>query len=93
MQGLAEQIDAFIKVFDSMFKVEHPKLLELISRVDNYESEIDKLYADLKYEIAYNSGDVPAGALIILDHAIKDLEDVSDLVEDCADLVRSIVLL
>lgn len=90
---LAEQIDAFIKVFDSMFKVEHPKLLELISRVDNYESEIDKLYADLKYEIAYNSGDVPAGALIILDHAIKDLEDVSDLVEDCADLVRSIVLL
>ncbi len=90
---LAEQIDAFIKVFDSMFKVEHPKLLELISKVDKYESEIDKLYADLKYEIAYNSGDVPAGALIILDHAIKDLEDVSDLVEDCADLVRSIVLL
>ena len=90
---VAEEIDAFIKVFDSMFKVEIEELKKLISKVDNLESDIDKLYADLKYEIAYNSEKVPAGALIILDHAIKDLEDVSDLVEDCADMVRSIVLL
>ncbi|MCE7741450.1 MAG: DUF47 family protein [Candidatus Heimdallarchaeota archaeon] len=90
---LAEEIDAFIEVFDAMFKVEHEELIGNIAKVDNIESQIDDLYADLKYEIAYNSVDVPAGALIILDHAIKDLEDVSDLVEDCADMIRSIVLL
>jgi len=90
---LAEEINAFIKVFDSMFKVELDELKEMISKVDNLESKIDELYAKVKYEIAYNSEDVPAGALIILDHAIKDLEDVSDLVEDCSDMVRSIVLL
>ena len=90
---LAEEIDAFIRVFDAMFKVEREELIKLISKVDDIESEIDDLYAELKYEIAYNTEKVPAGALIILDHAIKDLEDVSDLVEDCADMIRSIVLL
>ncbi len=90
---LAEEIDAFIEAFDAMFKVEHAELIKNIAKVDGIESTIDNLYADLKYEIAYNSESVPAGALIILDHAIKDLEDVSDLVEDCADMVRSIVLL
>lgn len=90
---LAEEVDSFIKAFDAMFKVEHSQLIELTSKVDSLESAIDKLYADLKYEIAYKTEKVPAGALIILDHAIKDLEDVSDLIEDCADMVRSIVLL
>ncbi len=90
---LAEEIDAFIKVFDTMFKVEHPELLENIAKVDRIESSIDTIYGNLKFEIAYNTENVPAGALIILDHAIKDLEDVSDLVEDCADMIRSMVLL
>ena len=90
---LAEEIDAFIKVFDAMLKVEHQELLKIISKVDQIESLMDDLYADIKLEISYNTAQVPAGALIILDHAIKDLEDVSDLVEDCADMIRSIVLL
>ena len=69
------------------------ELIEIISKVDNIESALDKKYLDIKHEIAYNTKDVPAGALIILDHAIKDLEGTSDLIEDCADMLRSIVLL
>jgi predicted phosphate transport protein (TIGR00153 family) len=90
---LAEEIVALIKVFDAMFKVEHTELIEIISKVDNIESALDEQYVDLKREIAYNTENVPAGALIILDHAIKDLERTSDLIEDCADMLRSIVLL
>jgi len=90
---LVEEMDAFIHVFDAMFKVEHEDLKEYISKVDSIESKIDLQYRELKYEIAYNTEKVPAGALIILDHAIKDLEESSDLIEDCAEMLRSIVLL
>jgi len=90
---LAQEITALIKVFDAMFKVEHEELKKIISKVDNIESAIDKKYFDLKREIAYTTEKVPAGALIILDHAIKDLEATSDLVEDCAEMIRSIALL
>ncbi|MHA1397526.1 MAG: DUF47 domain-containing protein [Candidatus Heimdallarchaeaceae archaeon] len=90
---LTEEITAFLKVYDAMFKVEHTELIENISKVDSLESSIDELYRKLKYEIAYSTESVPAGALIILDHAIKDLEESSDLIEDCAEMIRSIVLL
>jgi len=90
---LVEEMEGFIKVFDSMFKVEHSELLEIITKVDKIESAIDIIYGELKYEIAFSTESVPAGSLIILDHAIKDLEEASDLIEDCADMIRSIVLL
>lgn len=90
---LGEEMTAFIKVFDAMFKVEYEELVRLISAVDEIESSIDEAYKKLKYEIAYSTENVPAGALIILDHAIKDLEATSDLIEDCSDLLSSIVLI
>ena len=90
---LVDEMEGFIKVFDSMFKVEHAELLKAISEVDKIESSIDLKYGDLKYEIAFSTEGVPAGSLIILDHAIKDLEEASDLIEDCADMIRSIALL
>ena len=90
---LGEEMDAFIHVFDALFKVEHEDLKGYISKVDAIESEIDQKYKELKYEIAYTTEAVPAGALIILDHAIKDLEACSDLIEDCAEMLRSLVLL
>lgn len=90
---LVEEMEWFIKVFDSMFKVERSELIEIITKVDKIESAIDIKYGELKYEIAFSTESVPAGSLIILDHAIKDLEEASDLIEDCADMIRSIVLL
>ena len=90
---LVEEMEGFMQVYDKMFKIEHTELLSIISEVDNIESSIDVKYAELKYEIVYSTESVPAGALIILDHAIKDLEEASDLIEDCADMIRSIVLL
>ncbi len=90
---LGKEMDAFIHVFDALFKVEHEDLKKYISEVDGIESKIDQKYKELKYEIAYTTEGVPAGALIILDHAIKDLEACSDLIEDCAEMLRSIVLL
>ena len=76
-----------------MFKLSKEELKDKITEVDLMESEIDKLYKRMKYEIAYSTESVPAGALIILDHAIRDIEEVSDLLEDCADLIRSIAVL
>jgi uncharacterized protein Yka (UPF0111/DUF47 family) len=90
---LVEEIEAFIKVFDDMFKLEHPQLIKDIAKVDSIESKIDDKYRELKYQIANKTEGVPAGALIILDHAIKDLEETSDLIEDCAEMLRSLVLL
>ncbi|OLS31030.1 MAG: hypothetical protein HeimAB125_17340 [Candidatus Heimdallarchaeota archaeon AB_125] len=90
---LIEEMEGFIKVYDAMFKVEHSELIAIIKKVDEIESAIDVKYGELKYEIAFSTESVPAGSLIILDHAIKDLEEASDLIEDCADMIRSIVLL
>ncbi|MFW9851603.1 MAG: DUF47 domain-containing protein [Candidatus Thorarchaeota archaeon] len=90
---LVDEVEAFIKVFDDMFKLEHPQLIEDIAKVDSIESKIDDKYRELKYQIANKTEGVPAGALIILDHAMKDLEETSDLIEDCAEMLRSIVLL
>jgi len=90
---LIDEMKAFVKVFDGMFKVEHSVLVNYIQKVDEIESKIDQNYKKLKYEIAYSTEKVPAGALIILDHAIKDIEECSDLIEDCAEMISSIVLL
>jgi predicted phosphate transport protein (TIGR00153 family) len=90
---LIEEMEGFIKVYDAMFKVELTELIAIIKKVDEIESSIDVKYGELKYEIAFSTDGVPAGSLIILDHAIKDLEEASDLIEDCADMIRSIVLL
>ncbi len=90
---LIDEMEGFIKVFDAMFKIEHSELIKNITKVDKIESAIDEKYGELKYEIAYTTEKVPAGALIILDHAIKDMEESSDLIEDCAEMIRSIVLL
>lgn len=87
------EVQGFTKVFDSMFSIEHEELLEEIEKVSQIETDIDENYKQLKYEIAFSTGDVPAGALIILDHAIRDIELSSDLIEDCAEMVRSLVLL
>jgi len=93
IESLVEESKLFIKTFDKMFQIEREQLLEIINEVDKLESEIDKQYHNLKYEMAYNTPETPAGALIILDHAIRDLEEASDLIEDVAGLIRSIVLL
>ncbi|MHA1304562.1 MAG: DUF47 domain-containing protein [Candidatus Heimdallarchaeaceae archaeon] len=92
-QKITEESESFLAAFDNMFKVEHGELKSKILKVDKLESDIDVLYKKMKYEIAYSSENVPAGALIILDHAIRDIEEVSDLIEDCADMIRSIALL
>jgi len=90
---LVDEVQGFTKVFDSMFSIEHEELLEEIEKVSQIETTIDENYKQLKYEIAFSTGNVPAGALIILDHAIRDIELSSDLIEDCAEMVRSLVLL
>ena len=90
---LVDEFQGFAKVFDSMFSIEHEELVKEIEKVSQIETDIDNNYKKLKYEIAFSTGDVPAGALIILDHAIRDIEKSSDLIEDCAEMVRSLVLL
>ena len=90
---LTKESVSFFEAFDNMFKLSKEELKDKITEVDLMESEIDKLYKRMKYEIAYSTESVPAGALIILDHAIRDIEEVSDLLEDCADLIRSIAVL
>ncbi|MHA1202851.1 MAG: DUF47 family protein [Candidatus Heimdallarchaeaceae archaeon] len=90
---LVDEFQGFAKVFDSMFTIEHEELVKAIEKVSQIETAIDENYKKLKYEIAFSTGDVPAGALIILDHAIRDIEKSSDLIEDCAEMVRSLVLL
>jgi uncharacterized protein Yka (UPF0111/DUF47 family) len=76
-----------------MFSIEHDELVKEIEKVSEIENAIDKNYRQLKYELAYSTKNVPAGALIVLDHAIRDIELSSDLIEDCAEMVRSLVLL
>jgi len=93
IKSLAEESKFFINAFDQMFKVERDELLKIIKSVDELESAIDKEYKQLKYEMAFNTKNVAPGVLIVLDHAIRDLEESSDLIEDCAGLIRSIVLL
>ncbi|MCK4972449.1 MAG: DUF47 family protein [Candidatus Heimdallarchaeota archaeon] len=90
---LVDEVQGFTKVFDSMFSIEHEELVKEIEKVSEIETAIDKNYKQLKYELAYSTKDVPAGALIVLDHAIRDIELSSDLIEDCAEMVRSLVLL
>ncbi len=90
---LVDEVQGFTKVFDSMFSIEHEELVKEIEKVSEIETAIDKNYKQLKYELAYSTEDVPAGALIVLDHAIRDIELSSDLIEDCAEMVRSLVLL
>jgi len=90
---LVAEFQVFSKVFDSMFSIKHEELVKEIEKVSQIETDIDENYKKLKYEIAFSTGDVPAGALIILDHAIRDIEKSSDLIEDCAEMVRSLVLI
>ncbi len=90
---LVAEFQVFTKVFDSMFSIEHEELVKEIEKVSQIETDIDENYKQLKYEIAFSTGEVPAGALIILDHAIRDIEKSSDLIEDCAEMVRSMVLI
>lgn len=93
LRKLAEQTKVFVELYDKMFKLEREKILEQIKRVDDLESEIDNHYKELKNTIIHKTENVKPGALIVLDHVIKDFEEASDLIEDCADLIRSITLL
>ncbi len=90
---VAAEADQFFAAFDQMFKLSEEELKNKVNSVADLESEIDQLYKKMKYEISYNTENMPAGALIILDHAIRDIEESSDLLEDCADLIKSIVIL
>ena len=90
---LIDETQTFLNVFDKMLKVEREELNQLIDKVNQLESLTDKKYREMKIEIAYNLSGTSAGALIILDHAIRDFEESCDLIEDCADILRSIVLL
>jgi uncharacterized protein Yka (UPF0111/DUF47 family) len=90
---LIEETQTFLDVYDKMLKVEREELIQLIEKVNQLESLTDKKYREMKMEIAYDTAEIPAGALIILDHAIRDFEESCDLIEDCADILRSIVLL
>ncbi len=91
--ALIEESKSFLDVFDNIFKLERDELLETIEKVADLESKIDKTYKQIKNEMVTNTSDIPAGALIVFDHAIRDMEESSDLIEDCAVLLRSIVLL
>ena len=72
---------------------EREELIQIIEKVNQLESLTDKKYREMKCEMAYNSPEIPAGILIIMDHAIRDFESSCDLIEDCADILRSIVLI
>ncbi len=90
---LSEQAQAFIESFDLVLNAELEKIRKKIKLVDKIESDIDGIYKQLKYDMINKTENNSAGALIILDHAIKDIEGSSDLIEDCADLIRAIALL
>lgn len=93
LKKLTEQTKAFVELYDNMFKIERAELIAQIRHVDEIESEIDKMYKELKKAIIYKTSNVNAGAIIVLDHAIRAFEEASDLIEDCADLIGSITML
>lgn len=62
------------------------------NEIDNLESKMDLIYQDLKngyFEIEKSFKS--AAALIILDHAFRDLESSADFGEDAAELLISLV--
>ncbi len=87
IKKLFEEMEKGIKNINDIDKVKkHCQV------VNDYESEIDRNYTDLKqgyFEIerAFNS----SAALIILDHAFRDLEAAADFGEDAADRLLALV--
>jgi predicted phosphate transport protein (TIGR00153 family) len=87
---LKEGTDVIAVIFDEIDKAVNsvtngdPELINSISRsIDKHEDKMDDLYAQFKvgyFEIekAFNS----TAAMIILDHAIRDIEECADRAED-----------
>lgn len=85
--------EIFVEVNKALHSIEDiEKLKEKCRKVDELETEIDTLYTDLKsgyfeVEKVFNS----SAALIILDHAFRDLEAAADFGEDAAELLLTLV--
>lgn len=96
---LKEGTDVIAAIFDEMDKAVNsitsgdPSYINSISRsIDKHEDKMDDLYAEFKvgyFEIekTFNS----TAAMIILDHAIRDIEECADRAEDAIELLADLV--
>lgn len=97
----AKKIGESTKIIREIFKKLEKALLNLTNsekvfkicrEVNSLETKIDNIYIDLKkgyfqIESVFNS----SAALIILDHAFRDLEAAADFGEDAAELLTTLV--
>lgn len=68
------------------------KIISISRAIDKYEGKMDTLYAEFKigyFEIekTFNS----TAAMIILDHAIRDIEECADRAEDAIELLAELI--
>ena len=96
---LKEGTDVIAVIFDEMDKAvnsirngDSETIISIARAIDKYEDKMDDLYRDFKigyFEIekAFNS----TAAMIILDHAIRDIEECADRAEDAIELLAELV--
>ncbi len=96
---LKEGTDVIASIFNEMDTAvksipngDAEKIISISRAIDKYEDKMDNLYAEFKigyFEIekAFNS----TAAMIILDHAIRDIEECADRAEDAIELLAELI--
>lgn len=93
MQASEFTYEIFVKMEEALNSMDNINTIEKLSaEINRLETKIDDLYAELKsgyFEIEESFKS--SAALIILDHALRDLESSADFSEDAAEMLVTLL--
>ncbi|MHA1910789.1 MAG: DUF47 family protein [Candidatus Kariarchaeaceae archaeon] len=88
-----QTIDTLIKASEIIGIASTEEVLKLTKEVSDLEGEVDELYSQIKqsYFEVEESFDSTAG-LILFDHALRNFETITDMIEDSSDLLSTLLV-
>ena len=77
----------------AIYRKDIQRTIDITSEISFLEHQVDGLYSRIKnHYFDYQKYDKNFGGLVIFDHAMKDIEEAANAVEDASDVLRSIVI-
>ncbi|MCG3218412.1 MAG: DUF47 family protein [Candidatus Heimdallarchaeota archaeon] len=88
-----QAIETLIEASEIIGIASTDEVLELTKKVSDLEGEVDEIYSQIKQsyfevEKSFNS----AAGLILFDHALRNFETITDMIEDSSDLLSTLLV-
>ena len=88
-----QTIETLIEASEVIGIASTDEVLKLTKKVSDLEGEVDELYSKIKqsyFEVEKSFGS--AAGLILFDHALRNFETITDMIEDSSDLLSTLLV-